>query len=73
MPTGAPLICRTCGEAIAEKNGSRYCRNGCQIYTAQPVGAEYGTPRTAEQGSDGRLWERGGSVGNIRKLPTCRD
>jgi len=37
------------------------------------VGAKYITPRSVEQGSDGRLWEQGGYAGNIRKLPTCRD
>ena len=73
MPTGAPLICRTCGRELAEKKGNRYCPNGCQIYTAQPVGSEYMTPRSAQKDDAGRMWETGGAAGNIRRLPTCRD
>ena len=48
MLAAAPMVCRTCGGEIAESNGSRYCKNGCQIYTAAPVGSQYMTPRSIE-------------------------
>jgi len=69
----APSICRTCGAALAEKKGTRSCPRGCQIVTAQPVGAEYATPRSMERDGDGRLWETGGAVGSLRRLPTCKE
>lgn len=73
MTTGAPLVCWKCGREIAENKGSRYCPNGCQIYTAVPVGSQYMTLRSFERGNDGRVWEIGGAAGNIRRLPTCHD
>lgn len=73
MTTGAPRICRSCGNELAEAKHGRYCKNGCQIYTAQPVGSEYMTPRSFERDADGRLWDTGGAVGNVRRIPTCRD
>ncbi len=73
MPTGAPMVCRTCGGEIAESKGSRYCKNGCQIYTAAPVGSQYMTPHQIEADSNGKVWESGGAAGNLRRLPTCRD
>ena len=73
MTTGAAVVCRVCGGAIAENKGSRYCPNGCQIYTAAPVGSQYMTPRSIKADSDGKVWEIGGAAGNLRRLPTCRD
>lgn len=73
MTTGAPSICRKCGEMLIEKNGVRSCPNGCQIYSAQPVGSEYITPSETTRTSDGRIVASGGAAGCLRRMPTCRD
>lgn len=73
MTTGAPSICRKCGEPLVEENDVRACINGCQIYSAQPVGSEYMTSSERKPAADGRLWESGGAVGCLRRVPTCRD
>lgn len=72
MTTGAPRVCRSCGQELAEAKHGRYCKNGCQTYTAQPVGSEYLTARGFARDDDGRVWETGG-VGGVRRLPTCTD
>lgn len=71
MTTAAPRICRTCGAEVKENKGSRFCPNGCQIYTARPIGDQYMNARSIERDDAGRLWETGGAAGNIRRLPTC--
>lgn len=66
-------ICRHCGEEVTEHRGRRSCRNGCSIYTAQPIGDEYWIPSSIEQDKNGCLRVQRPTTGSIRREPTCRE
>lgn len=63
--------CRTCHEPI--KDEKKGCRNGCDQFTAVPCGSVYANAHGFTKGSDGRVVEYGGIVGNLRRMPTSRD
>jgi hypothetical protein len=58
--------CRFCGEEIIETTAKRSCRNGCDIYTAIPVGEFYKVQPRIEVGSDGILRDLNGGPGYRR-------
>lgn len=34
-------LCPKCNQELQEKNDHRWCRNGCEIYTAMPHGSAF--------------------------------
>jgi hypothetical protein len=58
--------CPKCGEPLQEKKESRYCRNGCEIYTAAPQGASYDVHQRDVPASAGHSKL---VAGGIRRVP----
>lgn len=62
--------CPKCGlQLVQRKNKSDYCRNGCETYTAQPIGSSYDVMQRGNK-EDAR---ESIVIGGFRREPTCRD
>jgi hypothetical protein len=65
--------CPKCGEPLKGKPESRYCRNGCDIYTAAPTAGErYWDTHQRVTGADNTVTTAGG-LNNRRAMPTCKE
>lgn len=65
-------ICRQCGRVLKMNKYGKWCVNGCQIYTAQPVGEEYVLPSGAGKDDTDTVVRKGG-IGGIRREPTNKE
>lgn len=63
-------LCPKCDEPLIErKDKSKFCRNGCEIYTAVPRGSAYHDQVvTPKKDKNGNVMTGGGS-NNLRRFP----
>lgn len=64
--------CPKCGGEVKEGRDGPSCRNGCQIITAQPIGASFrGEVMISKLAEDAEFTGRRSQ--GFRRVPTCKD